>query len=124
MAFRLIDLLTFFWWLLENRAVQLTLCTHCAFTEKIAPGLDIFFGHLRIQHPTAIAETTIAETTTIEDKLSEKTTVLEEIQLDLLTGFEDTTALEDKKNLTVFSALAVVGYISYSYSSVPSNFCF
>ena len=61
-----------------------------------------------IQHPTAIAETTIAETTTIEDKLSEKTTVLEEIKLDLFTGFEDTTALEDKKCLTVFSATAVV----------------
>ena len=78
----------------------------------------------RVQHPTAIAETTITELTTIEDKLSEKTTVLEEIQLDLFNGFEDTTALEDKKNLTVFSALAVVGCISYSYSSVPSNFCF
>ena len=49
-----------------------------------------------------------AETTTIEDKLSEKTTVLEEIELDLFTGFEDTTALEDKKSLTVFSAIAVV----------------
>ena len=50
----------------------------------------------------AIAETTIAETTTIEDKLSEKTTVLEEIELDLFTGFEDMTALEDKESLTVF----------------------
>ena len=29
-------------------------------------------------------------------------TVLEEIELDLFTGFEDTTALEDKKSLTVF----------------------
>ena len=58
-----------------------------------------------------IAETTIAETTTIEDKLSEKTTVLEEIELGLFTGFEDTTALEDKKSLTVFSAIAVVGCI-------------
>ena len=46
--------------------------------------------------------TTIAETTTIEDKLSEQTTVLEEIELGLFTGFEDTTALEDKKSLTVF----------------------
>ena len=63
---------------------------------------------LKIQHPTAIAETTIAELTTIEDKLSEKTTVLEEIELGLFTGFEDTTALEDKKSLTVFSAIAVV----------------
>ena len=57
---------------------------------------------------TTIAETTIAETTTIEDKLSEKTTVLEEIELRLFNGFEDTTALEDKKSLTVFSAIAVV----------------
>ena len=46
--------------------------------------------------------------TTIEDKLSEKTTILEEIELGLFTGFEDTTALEDKKSLTVFSAIAVV----------------
>ena len=59
----------------------------------------------QIQHPTAIAETTIAETTTIEDKLSEKTTVLEEIELGLFTGFEDSTALEDKKSLTVFFPL-------------------
>ena len=34
----------------------------------------------------AIAETTIAETTTIEDKLSEKTTVLKEIEQGLFTG--------------------------------------
>ena len=61
-----------------------------------------------VQRTTAIAATTIAETTTIEDKLSEKTTVLEEIELGLFTGFEDTTALEDKKSLTVFSAIAVV----------------
>ena len=47
--------------------------------------------------------------TTIEDKLSKKTTVLEEIELVLFTCFEDTTALEDKKSLTVFSAIAVVG---------------
>ena len=46
--------------------------------------------------------TAIAETTTAEDKLSEKPTVLEEIELGLFTGFEDTTALEDKKSLTVF----------------------
>ena len=44
------------------------------------------------------------ETTTIEDKLSKKTTVLEEIELNLFTGFEDTTALENIKSLTVFSA--------------------
>ena len=44
---------------------------------------------LQIQHTNAIAETTKAETTTIEEKLSEKTTVLEEIELDLFTGFED-----------------------------------
>ena len=55
-----------------------------------------------VQHPTAIAETTIAETTAIEDILSHKTTVLEEIELSLFTGFEETTALEDKKSLTVF----------------------
>ena len=55
-----------------------------------------------VQQTTAIAETTKAETTTIEDKLSEKLTVLEEIELGLFTGFEDTTALEDKKSLTVF----------------------
>ena len=44
----------------------------------------------------------------MEDKLSEKTTVLEEIELGLFTGFEDTTALEDKKGQTVFSAKAFV----------------
>ena len=64
---------------------------------------------MTIQHPTAVAATTKAETTTIEDKLSGKTTVLEEIELGLFTGFEDTTAFEDKKSLTVFSAIAVVG---------------
>ena len=45
------------------------------------------------------------------DKLSEKTTVLEEIELDLFTGFEDTTALEDQKESDRFSAIAVVGCI-------------
>ena len=52
--------------------------------------------------------------TTLKDKLSEKTTILEEIELGLFTGFEDTTALEDKKSLTVFSAIAVVGCILIS----------
>ena len=41
-------------------------------------------------------------TTGLADKLSEKTTFLKENQLVLFTGFEDTTALEDKKGLTVF----------------------
>ena len=49
-----------------------------------------------------------SKTTTLEDKLSEKTIVLEEFELGLFTGFEDTTALEDKKSLTGFSAIAVV----------------
>ena len=35
----------------------------------------------------AIAATTIAEKTTIEDKLSGKTTILEEIELGLFTDF-------------------------------------
>ena len=61
-----------------------------------------------LQQTTAIAETTIAETTTIEDKLSENTTALEEIEPGLFTGFKDATALEDKKSLTVFSAIVVV----------------
>ena len=55
-----------------------------------------------------IAETIIAVTTTIEDNLSHKTNVLYEIELGLITIFEDTTALEDKRSLTVFSAIAVV----------------
>ena len=46
---------------------------------------------------TANDQTTIAETTTIEDKLSEQTTALEEIELSLFTGFEDTTALGTKR---------------------------
>ena len=37
------------------------------------------------------------------------TTVLEEIELDLFTSFEDPAALGDKKSLTVFSTIAVVG---------------
>ena len=53
----------------------------------------------------------IAEATTIEDKLSKKSTVLEEIELGLFTGFEDTTALEDQKESDSFSAIAVVGCI-------------
>ena len=56
--------------------------------------------------------------TTIEDRLSEKTTVLEEIELDLFTGFEDTTALEDKKSLTVFSAIAVVVHAFQIHSTL------
>ena len=60
-----------------------------------------------VQQTIAIAATTIAETT-IEDKLPEKMTFLEEIELSLITGFEETTALEDKKSLTVVSAIAVV----------------
>ena len=44
----------------------------------------------------------IAETTTIEDRLSDKETVLEEMDLGLLTGFEEETTWEDKKSLTVF----------------------
>ena len=42
----------------------------------------------------------------------QKTTILEENELDLLYGFKDTTALEDKKGLTVFplnSSLTVLG---------------
>ena len=50
-----------------------------------------------LQQTTAIVETTM------EDKLSEKLTVLEEIEPGLFTGFEDTTALEDQKRLTIFS---------------------
>ena len=46
--------------------------------------------------------TATAETIIIEDKLSEELTVLEEIELSLFTGFEDTSALEDKKSLTVW----------------------
>ena len=64
--------------------------------------IDAAITRKGVQHPTAIAETTIAETTPIKDKLSGKTTVLEEIELGLFTDFEDTTALEDKKGLTVF----------------------
>ena len=41
-------------------------------------------------------------------KKFQKTTVLEENKLVLFSGFEDTTALEDKKGLTVFSAKPVV----------------
>ena len=35
-------------------------------------------------------------------QMFQKKTVLEEIELVLSTGFEDTTAIEDKKSLTVF----------------------
>ena len=35
-------------------------------------------------------------------QIIQKMTVLEEIELCKFTGFEDTTALEDKKSLTVF----------------------
>ena len=66
---------------------------------------DIVF---KVQKTTARAETTISETTTIEEKLSEKTTDLDEIELGLFTDFEDTTALEDKQSLNVFPTIAVV----------------
>ena len=48
------------------------------------------------QATTGLADTVLA------DKLSEKMTILEEIWLVLFTGFEDTTASGDKKDLTVF----------------------
>ena len=38
----------------------------------------------------------------IEDQLFEQTIVLEEIEPGLFTSFEDTTAIQDKKSLTVF----------------------
>ena len=63
----------------------------------------------RLQMPSRSNQYYSAEIGPTEDKLSKKTTVLEEIELDLFIGFEDTTALEDKKSLTVFSAIAVVG---------------
>ena len=50
-------------------------------TQFIVPGLLEMMYQLKIkmtnkvQQTTAIAETTMAETTTIEDKFSEKTTV-------------------------------------------------
>ena len=55
----------------------------------------------------------------MEDKLSGKSTILEEIEPGLFTGFEDITALEDKKGLTVFSAIAVVCCIM----KLKANFC-
>ena len=64
--------------------------------------------------------TTKAETTTIKDKLSEKTTVSEEIELDLFTGFEETTsddrlsAIAEKSVRLFLSSKAVV-------SSKPVN---
>ena len=49
-----------------------------------------------LQATTGLADTVLA------DKLSKKRTVLEEKLLVLYTGFEDTTAWEDKIGLTVF----------------------
>ena len=63
---------------------------------------------ISIQSTTGLADMGLAETTVLAEKISEKTTVLEENKLVLFTGFEDTTALEDKKGLTVFSAKPVV----------------
>ena len=76
-----------------------------------------------VQQTTATAETIIAETTTLEDKLYKKATVLEDIEQGLFTGFEDMTSLEDKKGLTVFSAIAVVCCIMITAmtKSVQSN---
>ena len=52
---------------------------------------------------------------TVNDRFSghivPKTTILKEKQLVLFTGFEDMTALEDKKGRTVFSAKPVVDCI-------------
>ena len=55
-----------------------------------------------VRAKTGLADTVLAETTSLADKLSEKMTVLEENLLLLVYGFEDTTALGDKKGLTVF----------------------
>ena len=49
-----------------------------------------------------IRETVLAETSGFADKLSGKMPILEEKWLVLFTGFEDTTALEDKKGVTVY----------------------
>ena len=61
-----------------------------------------------VQSTNGLADTVSAETTVLAKQISEKTTVLEENKLVLFAGFEDTTALEDKKGLTIFSAIAVV----------------
>ena len=74
-----------------------------------------------VQQTTAIAATNIAETTTTEDKLSEKPTFLEEIELRLFNGFEDTTALEDKKSFFRYSGrlLYFVHKSSNTYVRLP-----
>ena len=46
---------------------------------------------------TGIANTVLAKTTGLADRLSEKTTIIEENYLVLFNGFEDITALEDKR---------------------------
>ena len=44
----------------------------------------------------------IQTTTVLADKMFEQTTILEENSLVVITGFEDTTTLEDKKGADRF----------------------
>ena len=69
-----------------------------------------------VQWTTGLADTVLAETTILADKSYEKTTVLEENEPVLFTGLEDTTALKDKKGLTVFSAKPVVHCTAFVFN--------
>ena len=66
--------------------------------------IDSVFFNITKKQNTGSADTVLADTTGSADQMSKKATILEENLLAVFTGFEDTTALEDKKDLTVFSA--------------------
>ena len=66
--------------------------------------------------------TTTAETTPIDNKLSEmKRTGLEEIELPLFTGFEDMTAWEDKKVDCILYKGSASAYVDFSQWSRSIN---
>ena len=58
---------------------------------------------LLIQATTGLADTVLAETAGLAVKLSKKNNHYRGKLASLFTGFEDTTCLEDKKDLTIFS---------------------
>ena len=51
---------------------------------------------------TGLMETSLAQTAILPDKLLKKSNILEENELVLIKGFDDTTPLEDLKGLTGF----------------------
>ena len=89
------------------------LVPHTYFTTR----LTIILAHISQFHSPSNSSSTVNDQYSghrfsgnnhFSGQIIQKTTILEENEPVLFTGLEDTTALEDKKGLTVFSAKPVV----------------